>query len=173
MTSPDLEKLKIRLLAVSQSADPSRLAQDCFYALHVMDRDLEKLKARLREDNGWVSNLSGDTLAAIIELEATARDLITAREDAEEQAALIGEERIFAQRAIEQANSRAEAAEKRVAEMREALQPFADYSDRKSLIPDDHIITQGSYMAKRQLTMGDCRKAAEAIASMGEKDASV
>jgi len=44
-----------------------------------------------------------------------------------------------------------------------ALQPIADFYVRGA--PDGHVITQGSAMAKRQLTMGDCRKASEALAN--------
>lgn len=42
-----------------------------------------------------------------------------------------------------------------------ALRPFAAFYVRGA--PDDHVITQGSAMAQRQLTMGDCRKAKEAL----------
>lgn len=43
-----------------------------------------------------------------------------------------------------------------------ALQPFASYADHDGFVPDDYTITQGSRLARRQLTMGDCRRAAEA-----------
>ncbi|MFN3387473.1 MAG: hypothetical protein ACK40O_00965 [Allosphingosinicella sp.] len=42
-----------------------------------------------------------------------------------------------------------------------ALQPFADFYVRGA--PDSHVITMGSRMAKRQLTMGDCRRAHELL----------
>ncbi len=38
-----------------------------------------------------------------------------------------------------------------------ALTPFAMFVMHG--IPDDHVITEGSQLAKRQLTMGDCRVA--------------
>lgn len=47
----------------------------------------------------------------------------------------------------------------------EALRPFADYADPRCAAPDDLVITQGSGFAKRQLTMGDCYNAAEALAT--------
>ena len=50
-----------------------------------------------------------------------------------------------------------------VEKLAEALEPFAAFADLSGLVPDDHIITQGSPMARRQLTMGDCRKAAAAL----------
>ena len=43
-----------------------------------------------------------------------------------------------------------------------ALKPFADFATKKA--PRDQVITQGSHMAKRQLSMGDCQQAAAAIA---------
>lgn len=45
--------------------------------------------------------------------------------------------------------------------MKEALEPFAAFADLSGAgyLPDDHVITLGSGMAARQLTMGDCRKA--------------
>lgn len=47
----------------------------------------------------------------------------------------------------------------------EALRPFAAFALSKSLPPDDFVITNGSAMARRQLTIGDCKRAAEAIAT--------
>jgi hypothetical protein len=47
-----------------------------------------------------------------------------------------------------------------------ALQPFADFHVAGA--PDRHVITQGSPLAKRQLTMGDCRTAAELLATIHE-----
>ena len=49
----------------------------------------------------------------------------------------------------------------RLPELLAALQPFADFHGRNA--PDRLVITQGSAMAKRQLTMGDCRVAAELL----------
>jgi hypothetical protein len=43
-----------------------------------------------------------------------------------------------------------------------ALQPFADYAG-STILPDDFVITMGSGMAKRQLTVGDCSRAAAAL----------
>ena len=47
--------------------------------------------------------------------------------------------------------------------LREALRPFADYADQGSSFPDEFKITFGSRLAKRQLTIGDCRRAREAL----------
>ena len=47
--------------------------------------------------------------------------------------------------------------------LRLALKPFADFYVRGA--PDAHVITSGSAMAQRQLTMGDCRRAAECLSS--------
>ncbi len=46
-----------------------------------------------------------------------------------------------------------------VARLQKALRPFADYADMRGFVPDDMIISAGSPMAKRQITMGDCRRA--------------
>ena len=43
-----------------------------------------------------------------------------------------------------------------------ALKPFADFASERA--PSNLIITLGSHMAKRQLTMRDCQQAAAAIA---------
>lgn len=48
--------------------------------------------------------------------------------------------------------------------LREALRPFADFADPRGVVPADFVITQGSSMAKRQLTMGDCYEALAALA---------
>lgn len=40
-----------------------------------------------------------------------------------------------------------------------ALEPFAAFDDGRA--PERLVITQGSSMARKQLTIGDCRKAAE------------
>lgn len=42
-----------------------------------------------------------------------------------------------------------------------ALTPFAAFHSFR--VPDEMTITSGSPMARRQLTMGDCRKAVEAV----------
>lgn len=56
---------------------------------------------------------------------------------------------------------RMKAAEAEVAQLREALEPFADFAVHQA--PADHVITQGSPMAQRQLTMGDCQRARQAL----------
>jgi len=43
------------------------------------------------------------------------------------------------------------------------LKPFADYADPHRKVPREMVITNGSPMAKRQLTMGDCYDAKDAI----------
>lgn len=52
---------------------------------------------------------------------------------------------------------------KRIAILEAALKPFADYADHTRTIPHNYILTDGSNLAKRQLIMGDCYKAAEAL----------
>jgi hypothetical protein len=52
--------------------------------------------------------------------------------------------------------------------LEEALRPFAEYADKNRRLPGDHIITQGSRFAKRQLTMADCYAAADALSSAQE-----
>jgi hypothetical protein len=49
--------------------------------------------------------------------------------------------------------------------LREALKPFAAFADLAGagLLPADHVITLGSGMAARQLTIGDCRNARTAL----------
>lgn len=44
-----------------------------------------------------------------------------------------------------------------------ALKPFAEYADPRVIVPFDFVITNGSKMAKRQLTMGDCYEARRAL----------
>lgn len=53
----------------------------------------------------------------------------------------------------------------------EALKPFADFANLSGAehLPDDHVITLGSGMAARQLTMGDCRKARAALTKAEER----
>lgn len=53
-----------------------------------------------------------------------------------------------------------------IEQMIEALEPFADFADTSGVLPDDHVITRGSRMAQRQLTMGDCRRALAALATL-------
>lgn len=47
-------------------------------------------------------------------------------------------------------------AEKLLAECLNALRPFAEFADPRRVVPPGMPITQGSSMARRQLTMGDC-----------------
>lgn len=50
-----------------------------------------------------------------------------------------------------------------VEQLQSALRPFANYADTGGAIPDGMVITLGSKMAKRQLTMVDCRRAAATL----------
>lgn len=57
--------------------------------------------------------------------------------------------------------------------MRDALKPFADYAAAYvSPLPDSLIISKGSSMAKRQLTMGDCRAAQAALRGPTDQETS-
>lgn len=58
------------------------------------------------------------------------------------------------------------AAEAQVAVLGEALKPFADFAPHRDTLPDDMRITAGSDFAKKQLTIGDLRKAKAAHASL-------
>jgi Lar family restriction alleviation protein len=49
------------------------------------------------------------------------------------------------------------------AELVEALKPFAAFDDERA--PEHLPITSGSGMARRQLTIGDCRKAKAALST--------
>ena len=66
--------------------------------------------------------------------------------------------------------ARLAAAEAEVERLREALRPFADYADGRGGVAYDHVITMGSQLAKRQLTMGDCYVARAALAQKGPSD---
>lgn len=44
-----------------------------------------------------------------------------------------------------------------------ALKPFGDYADPRGKLPSDFVLTSGSWMGKRQLTMGDCYEARAAL----------
>jgi len=55
------------------------------------------------------------------------------------------------------------AAEARIAKLEAALKPFADFADMKTRLSSDHVITEGSRLAKRQLTMFDCYHALDAL----------
>jgi hypothetical protein len=53
----------------------------------------------------------------------------------------------------------------RVEALTGALRPFADYAELSGAraMPDDFAVSQGSRLAARQITMGDCRKARAAL----------
>ena len=54
--------------------------------------------------------------------------------------------------------------DKRIAELEAALKPFADfYAPAMELAGDDHKLTNGSSMARRQITVGNVRRAYEAL----------
>lgn len=62
-------------------------------------------------------------------------------------------------------------AEARITALEHALKPFADFAPKGYLsqaLPDDFVITKGSPMAGRQLTIGDLRRAAAALEATGE-----
>ena len=50
-----------------------------------------------------------------------------------------------------------------IAFLRAALKPFAAYADRYYVAPDNLPISTGSPLAKTQITMGDCYRAAAAL----------
>lgn len=52
-----------------------------------------------------------------------------------------------------------------------ALEPFAAFADPHRIAPPELPITQGSRMARRQLTMADCYGAADAIAAVQAESA--
>ena len=54
--------------------------------------------------------------------------------------------------------------------LRKALEPFAAYADPHGAFPADLPITSGSSMARKQLTMGDCYNAAEALSQFKGKE---
>src|SRR3546814_15153323 len=64
---------------------------------------------------------------------------------------------------IEQAERRAREAEGARDELLEALLPFAEFGDVRHSLPDGVVITNGSRMARRQLGMGDCYRATNAV----------
>ena len=45
----------------------------------------------------------------------------------------------------------------------EALRPFANFADHTYTVDEKTVITNGSGFAKRQLTMGDCYAARNAL----------
>jgi len=49
----------------------------------------------------------------------------------------------------------------------DALRPFAEYADASRRLRPDMVLTPGSPLAKRQLTMGDCYAARDALYRSG------
>jgi len=64
---------------------------------------------------------------------------------------------------IDELKAENEALESRLRMAVETLLPFADFAHARDGVPPDMPITMGSGIAKRQLTMGDCYKARDAI----------
>jgi hypothetical protein len=60
----------------------------------------------------------------------------------------------------------------RVEALTRALRPFADYAELSGAraMPDDFAVSQGSRLAARQITMGDCRKARAALSGEAPND---
>ena len=52
-----------------------------------------------------------------------------------------------------------------------ALRPFAEYGEHMHRLHDSMVITQGSGMARRQLTGGDCKAAFALLAKVEASDA--
>ena len=62
------------------------------------------------------------------------------------------------------------AAQAKVAMLREALEPFAEYAPKEfgsRTFPDDMPVTQGSPLARKQITIGDLRRARKANEETG------
>jgi hypothetical protein len=47
--------------------------------------------------------------------------------------------------------------------LQDALRPFANFADARKQVPASFVITEGSRLARTQLTMGDCYRAREAL----------
>ena len=56
-----------------------------------------------------------------------------------------------------------EEAAARIRELEALLKPFADFAANARWAPNDLIITEGTGMARRQLTIGNCRAALQAL----------
>ncbi len=56
-------------------------------------------------------------------------------------------------------------------ELVRALEPFAAYADPHRRVPRHLPVTQGSGLARRQVTMGDCYDALDAIVAAQEESA--
>lgn len=54
---------------------------------------------------------------------------------------------------------------RRVEELEAALRPFADFADPNNRIPPDIILTAGSAMARKQITMANCYAARAALST--------
>lgn len=52
----------------------------------------------------------------------------------------------------------------RLRRLEAAVKPFAEYADPRNLMPASLPISNGSSMARQQLTMGDCYAARDALA---------
>mgnify|MGYP001610305736 CR=1 FL=1 len=50
---------------------------------------------------------------------------------------------------------------------RDALRPFAAFADPRNTIPPDTILTAGSPLARKQITMADCYAARSALGEAG------
>ncbi len=61
-----------------------------------------------------------------------------------------------------------EAFSNRAAAFEEALKPFAEFADPRNMIPPDTILTAGSPMARKQITMSDCYAARSALSKDNE-----
>lgn len=55
----------------------------------------------------------------------------------------------------------------RIEELEVALQPFADFADPRNTIPPDTVLTAGSPMARKQITMANCYAASAALNPTG------
>ena len=55
--------------------------------------------------------------------------------------------------------------QEKILKLRAALKPFADFADTPTFekLPDDYPMTQGSALARRQVTAGDFKKALDAM----------
>jgi hypothetical protein len=56
----------------------------------------------------------------------------------------------------------------RLESARKALEPFAAFADPRNVIPPDIILTAGSPMARKQITMADCYAARAALTEIAQ-----
>lgn len=63
-----------------------------------------------------------------------------------------------------------DAYEARLQQLEAALKPFVEYIDTRAadLLPDNHQMTEGSPLARRQINMADFRRAKRALKGDGE-----